>query len=215
MALSNHQILDSFKKEIPCFTTMQDGRVMYTDEYKSSIIKFHYKSGMSISAISAHIDIDQSLLSKWKRKYGSERTAFVHGQSIRNDLRTKALCVKELVEDKKTNKELLATKYNVSQQTVQAWFYKFRNNYQELLDTAIDGIPYLVSQEKHIYGNKNIEMFFQKLEEEYEHINALLQAQHLSVDEKTILKQMQKKNTKTKEKATKALEELKEAGVEL
>lgn len=215
MALQHQQILDSFKSEINTFPHTEDNKVQYSDEYKSSIVKFHYKSGMSITAISEALDIHISLLSKWKRKYGSERTAFVHGQSIRNDLRTKCLAVKELVENKRANKETLATKYNVSQQTIQAWYYKFKDNYNDLINTAIDGIPYLVQESKQIFGNKNIQDFFDKLQDEYEHIQALLTAQHLSKTEKEVLKDMQSRNRKAKSKVEKAVNDLQEAGVKL
>lgn len=215
MAFQHQPILDSFKSEINTFPVSADNKVQYSNEYKSSIVKFHYKSGMSITAISEALDIHVSILSNWKRKYGSERTAFVHGQSIRNDLRTKCLAVKELVENKRANKETLATKYNVSQQTIQAWYYKFKDNYNDLIDTAIDGIPYLVQESKQIFGNKNIQDFFDKLQDEYEHIQALLTAQHLSKTEKEVLKDMQSRNRKAKSKVEKAVNDLQEAGVKL
>ena len=186
--------------------TNQQGRV-YTEDFKKAVIEYHYLSGKKFMTISKEIGIHFSLVSKWKKKYGKERTGFAYGSGIRNDVRTKALCVKEFKE-KSISKKDLAHAYNVGEGTIHAWIGRYGHNYEELLDTR-DGVPYVVEEKDLIFGDKNIELVLELKEKHMTELNHIIEILHESglTPGKTLLKEIAAK----KEKAKHDIKTLKEA----
>ena len=188
--------------------TNQQGRI-YTEDFKKAVIEYHYLSGKKFMTISKEIGIHFSLVSKWKKKYGKERTGFAYGSGIRNDVRTKALCVKEFKE-KSISKKDLAHAYNVGEGTIHAWIGRYGHNYKELLDTR-DGVPYIVDEKDLIFGDKNIERV---LEAKEKHIGELREL--LAIMKKTgyeLPVSMKKKIEKDKKKTKEEISILKKADI--
>ncbi len=198
--------MSELKAQVEQSETNHQGKV-YTDDLKKAIVDYHYKSGKTFTIVAKEIGVHLSQIGVWKKKFGKERTAFVFGDSVRNDVRTKALAVQEYKETKTTQAEL-ATKYNVSSGTINKWISDYGKNYEELLDTR-DGVPYLVKENKMIAGNKNIEMVLKFKEKHVAELSHIIEAMHEVglTPGKTLTKEIEAK----KKKANKEIQTLKEA----
>ncbi len=194
------------KAQVDQSETNIHGRI-YTDELKQAVVNYHYKSGKTFTVISKEIGVHLASISMWKKKFGRERTAFVFGNSVRNDVRTKALCVQEYKETKTTQVEL-GKKYNVSVGTVNKWIADFSDNYEELLDTR-DGVPYLVKEKKMVFGDKNIELVLELKEKYVTELSHIIEIMHDTglTPGKTLTKEIEAKKKKT----NKEIQTLKEA----
>lgn len=194
------------KAQVEQSETNQQGRI-YTDDLKKAVVNYHYLSGKTFTLISQEIGVHLALIGQWKKKFGKEKTGFAYGPTIRNDVRTKALCVQEHIE-KTISKKDLAHAYNVTEGTVHSWIMRYEHNYKELLDTR-DGVPYIVEEKKMVFGNANIELVLELKEKhmtELSHIIEILHEQGLTPG-KTLIKEIKAK----KEKAQKEIKTLKEA----
>ena len=159
----------------------ENGRTQYTDQFKRMVISFHYQNGVSMQVIGKTLDIHENLISKWKRTFGHDQTAFVHGKTMRMDVRTKALAVQEHIIGK-IKPAIIATKYNVSYSTMLNWINKYSENFQDLLD-APDGIPYIVKEKKMVYGKTNIDKIRDVLRQQAETLMALIDSMHMNEEQ--------------------------------
>lgn len=154
------------------------GRRLFTDELKKTIINFHYSSGMSIWKLSFHLDIPNPMLYEWKKVYGEGQTAFLHGRTMRNDVKTRCLAVKEVL-DNNIEIETVANIYGVSPQTIKTWVTKHQNDYSHLIHSP-DGIPYLVKEKKMVYGRENINKIRALLQGQADQLMCLIDTMHMS-----------------------------------
>ncbi len=166
-------------------------RIQWSEEIMETVVDYHYETGKDFTAVSKDLGINAKNVGNWKKVYGKERTGFVFGKGIRNDVRTKALCVQESIETKITQHEL-ARKYGVSIGTVANWVKQYTKEYKELLDSK-DGIPYFVKSEKMVYGDKNIEKVLKLLDNHKEELGELIEAMHREGVMPNAIKQVENK----------------------
>ena len=190
-----------------------DSGVRYSEEFKKKVIQFHYDNGVSINVMSQALKIGNDVLSKWKRRLGTEQTAFVHGKTMRHDVRTKALAVRELLEDNVHIKDL-AAKYACSKSAIYLWSEKYQHNYKQLID-APDGIPYLVAEKKMVYGNDNIAKIRQVLREQYQTLMCMIDTMHMTGDQADLMKKCAEESLKKEEALVKAVSVLEENGIDI
>ncbi len=142
-----------------------------------------------------------------KKIFGKERTVFIHGETVRNDLRTKALAVQEVLEFGKSKVET-ALKYGVADVTIGSWVKKMEHEYHDLLDSR-DGIPYLVKEEKMVYGDDNITAILQLKEKHVAELSEVMELMHKNGFTKQTVNEAKKKKAEA-EKDIAILKEAKE-----
>lgn len=168
-----------------------------SDEFKKKVVAYHYKSGMAISPLAEAIGTYPATASKWKKQFGKERTGFVFGDTVRNDLRTKALAVQEIVTNGASQSDT-AKKYGVGTSTMHTWLNKYKNTFEDLLDTR-DGVPFLVSENKMVFGNDNIDAILKLKEEHVIELNTIIELMHKNGMTKKLISEV-----KSREKELKA-----------
>lgn len=202
-------ILEELKAE--CLQQPEkNGRCSYAASFKKKVVDYHYKSGKSFAAVERDVGIKQYQLDKWKKALGKEKTGFIFGDSIRNDLRTKALAVQEALETN-TKNTVVAKKYGVTSQTVANWIHLYGKDYKELLNSR-DGIPYLVKEEKMVFGNDNIDAILDIKTKHVAELTQIVNLMHNNGFTKTLIKEVQNKEkllTKDIETLNKAKEIIK------
>ena len=172
-------------------------RRMYPEQLKMDIIQYHFDSGRVMASIGNDLGIIPQVMNKWKRVLGKERTVVIHGRGVRNDVRTKAMAVKKFI-DGKTAPEL-SKEYNVAPITIYGWVRQYSNKFEEYIDLP-DGVTVIAKEEKHIYGNKNIQEVEELLRENHQKLTDLINSQHYTKAEmNTLVKMRDKTNKKQKE----------------
>ncbi len=189
--------LEQIKADVTATEIGKTGK-KYTTRLKEAIIKHHYKSGKSLVVIAKDIGVHHTSLYGWKKQYGKEKTVFVFGDGVRNDIRTKALAVQEYKETDATQADL-AKKYGVAGPTINGWIKQYGEDYKDLLDTR-DGVPYLVKPEKMIFGNENIKRVLEMKEKHIEELDEFVKMMHENgfTNVKGIEKQAKEKKAKVK-----------------
>ena len=152
------------------------GNRVFPDELKVDIVEYHYQSGQTLASVAKECNVHFTLIGKWKKKFGRQKTAFVFGDGMRNDLRTKALCVQEHKTTKKTQ-ATLAKEYGVAQGTINNWIKDYGDTYEDLLDTR-DGVPYLVKETKMVYGDENIRIILEIKEKHVAQLDEIMKTMH-------------------------------------
>ncbi len=175
-------------------TISKAGSKMYKDTFKNNILSFHYSSGRTMQSICLELSVAESIMSRWKRTHGKDRTAVIHGKGTRNDVRTKALAVQKFING--TDSDVLSKEYGVTLSTIYNWTNQYRSNYEEYLDLP-DGVTVIAKPEKHIYGHKNILEVEQLLQDNNQNLTNLINSQHFSTTETNMLKKMKDKTIKT------------------
>lgn len=160
---------NKLKEEMKTFPRHENDAVLYTVEFKEHLIAQHYENNISLSKMARNLTISQSLLSKWKAQYGNERTGYDYGKSIRYDVRTKCLAVKDMVENGKTPYRI-SQEFKCSSNTSTGWYSKYKDTYTQYLDLP-DGVPYIVAEHKHVYGNKNIDRILALLDKQEQELD--------------------------------------------
>ncbi len=168
-------------------------RKMYPKELKQDILSFHYSSGRTIPSICIELGLADQVLNKWKRQLGTQRTGAIHGKTVRNDIRTKALAVKDYTEGLESSK--VAVKYGVTQSTIYMWINRYQDKYTEYLDLS-DGVMIIAKEEKQVFGDKNIAEVEQMLKDQNQALTTLLQNQHYTKAELTTLNNIKTKASK-------------------
>ena len=169
-------------------------RRFFDKQLKLDILEFHYTTGRTMDSLSRELNIIPQVINKWKRVYGNQRTAVIHGKGIRNDVRTKALAVQTYI-DGTMSAYNISVKYGVAQQTVHLWIRQYKDKYLEYIDLP-DGVTVIAKEEKHVYGNKNIAEVEQLLAENHKKLVELINSQHFSDSEIKALKKMKEKSEK-------------------
>jgi transposase-like protein len=169
----------------------------YPMDLKQKIIDFHYDEGVTLSKLGVLINIDTGNLARWKRKLGGQKTAYVHGKRLRYDIRTKALAVRDYIENNVLVQDI-AKEYECSTPTVYIWIHKYRDKYLEYID-APDGIPYIIDEKKIVYGDDNVKRIRQVLQEQHKHLMCLIDTMHMSGSQAEAMKECAKE-TLAKEK---------------
>lgn len=159
----------------------------YSDETKQAVLTYHYTSGKRLHAIAVMIVNTLALnlstatlastLNKWKRQLGMQQTAYRYGYTTRNDVRTRCLAIQECIEQGKSQSEI-AQKYHVSQKTISNWMSLYRDTYKEYIEQLPDGVPYIVAERKHIYGNANITKVRKLLQRNLVKVEKMIQEMH-------------------------------------
>jgi len=145
-----HRTRKTFKKS-------PAGQTPYSTVFKSALIAYHFKSGIALRELANKLSIGEQLVYKWKRIYGHDMTGFVHGTRVRYDVRTKCLAIQDELDNGLTPIQV-ANKYKITRSQYYAWKVLFKDSYKEHVDNMTDGVPYLVKNQKHVYGEKNIEL---------------------------------------------------------
>jgi len=184
--------LNRIKQEINNLDHDARGARIFTDKLKQKIVDYHYENNISISKLAKELSISSSVAIGWKKKLGKDATAFYYGQSIRHDARTKAIAVKKY-KDGETIQEI-AEEYHVSENTVYNWIKRYTNNYDELINLP-DGVPYIIPEENHIYGIKNIKEVIESLDQSINKLETMLS---MAEEENISLGKTTKKNIENK-----------------
>jgi len=159
-----------------------------------AILKIHFENNVTLKKLSKDCDISYEALTYAKRKARKDVTGFFFGKSIRYDVRSKVLAVKEVQAG--ALPQDIAQKYNVSVATIYNWMRKYSKNQEELLDMP-DGVPFIVDTENHIYGLRNIVDAIEQLEESIRHLELI---ETLAEEEKIDLGKMTKAKIKKQKK---------------
>ena len=190
-----------------------DVATMYSQDFKDKVIQFHYDTGVSLRIISTTLHLSYDSVAKWKRRTGTERTAYVHGKRMRYDIRTKALAVRDFIENNIQVPDI-ATEMNVSKGAVYLWIEKYQDNYNQLID-APDGIPYIVAEKKMVYGNDNIEKIRNVLRQQYETLMCMIDTMHMTGDQADLMKKCAEESLKKEKELIEAVETLESNGIDL
>lgn len=171
-------------------------RINLTTDFKKLVLKYHYESGRLLSSIAEELHIHQQYLYKWKKLYGNNRTAVIHGSKTRNDVRTKCLAVKSFHSGSKL--DVLATEYNVKESTILAWAKQYKDKYLEYIDLP-DGVTVIAKEERQIYGHENILEVERLLADNHQKLTDLLKNMHMTDTERKTVEKMKQKNEKKQE----------------
>ena len=163
------------------------GRKIFTDSFKKEIIAHHYESGISMLKLSSIINAHNTTIGNWKKKYGFDITGIVHGNTIRHDVRSQCLLVREYINSSTTTADM-AIKANVSTSTFTRWIAKWTDKYQDHIDSLPDGVPYIVKEEKQVYGIDNINAVRAELTSTAEAIRLMIKSQHVNESTKKLVK---------------------------
>jgi transposase-like protein len=196
------------------------GRTMYSHEFKSTVATMAYvDKDATIEEISEAIGFEissgRAMIYKWKSLLlPNLKTAYGYGKTVRFDVKTKCVAVKRYLEDKESA-EKISDEHSITVATFGNWINDLKYKYNLLLDNGIpDGVPYLVKEEKLVYGDKNINELRVKLQEEKLAIaNALLVA-GLNSSEKKMLKAIEKRQDVKITELDKAVATLKKYGIQ-
>lgn len=148
-------------------------RRSFDKKLKQDIVKFHYKNGISGVSLSQLLEISPQQFGKWKKEYGSDQTAYIHGKGIRNDVRTKCLAVRSVIENGK-DKDYIARKYNVTENTIRTWVITYEHTYLEYIESLPDGVKIIAKDNKMIYGEDNIKATLSLIMEQAEELQTVL-----------------------------------------
>ena len=146
---------------------------VYGEDFIKEFVDMHYRTGLPVNVMERDIGLTYNIAGRWKRKYGKQKTAFVYGKTMRNDVRTKCLAVQEYVERKARIIDL-ADKYRVTGTTITNWVAKHKDDYLEWLD-APDGIATIAKEESIIFGDDNIHAVMELLENQQQELKELMQ----------------------------------------
>jgi len=107
--------------------------------------------------------IPVATLMYWKTKIGKDRTGIFIGSRVMNDVRTRCLAVKEILQDGKEAKDIYE-KYGVKHpQTVNRWVERYADTYDYFIDTLPDGVPWIAHEDKLAIGSvydREVEILF-------------------------------------------------------
>lgn len=204
--------LETIKKLVDDLPSNTNGRI-YTEAIKKTVVKFHYSSGMTVAKISQATGLSHKIIGTWKRYLGTDQTAFIHGTKMRADVRTKALAVREILI-LGNGIDITANKYNISVQTLNTWVLKYKDNYEDLLD-APDGIPYIVKQNKMVYGKTNIDKIRALLTAQAEQLMSLIDTMHMTGEQAEAMKKCADETIKKEASLAEAADLLAKQGIEL
>ena len=203
--------LDTFRDDNGVLASGAESKI--TKEFKHKVVAYHYKSGISITILARGICMAPSAMARWKKEHGTKKTGFIHGRTIRNDVRTKCLAVKDRLETDMTLQQI-AMKYNTSTSTLFGWVSKYKYEYKEYIETIPDGVPYMVKKEKMVYGDANIEKMLHILNETNGAIETIMKNMHnLGKLETSVLKEFLKDNNSKLSKIDEIQRLQKEIGV--
>jgi hypothetical protein len=163
--------LDKMKKLYASVLTIPESEAL-----RQSFIELHYRSGMSIRTMATYIGCHFTTAYAWKRKYGVERTAFTYGRYIRYDVRTKCIILKRIIDGEDIN--VISAEVHVLVPTINKWMDQYGSRVDEYIDNMPDGVPYLVKNKLHVYGDENIRNVALMLKRQREELETKLYTQH-------------------------------------
>lgn len=212
MSISHLPEVKKIHKMIAALPVTAAGRRLFDEATPIAIVSLHYKAGVSFTVLLREFSLSSDLLAGWKRKYGQDYTAYAHGKQLRYDVRTKCLAVKEMMETT-IPVTTLATKYNVSAAQLYNWKSSYKTAYQTLIDTLPDGVPYLVKEEKMVFGKTNIEEVRKLLAAQSDALTLILNTMHMSGADKKLFASMKVKVDTTNADIAKAEKTFRDAGI--
>ena len=184
----------------------------YSLEVKKATLEIHYKQNINLAKLERIFGLGTGTVGNWKRALGKEQTGYKFGRQVRPDVRSICLIVKEVVETGLQHKDA-ADKYGSKTNTVSSWVAKYRDDYQSHIDNLPDGVPYLVKEEKMVYGNKNIEETRLKLIKQIESVDVILESDFLNVTDRDTLNRTKKKMENKADRLVTLVELQKEFGI--
>lgn len=149
------------------------------EAFQQAFVNLHYKSGMSILNMSAHVGCHFTAAYSWKRKHGAERTAFTYGRYIRYDVRTKCIILKRIIDGEDIN--VISAEVHVLVPTIVKWMDQYGSRVDEYIANMPDGVPYLVKNKLHVYGDDNIRNVAIMLKRQREELETELHTQHSGI----------------------------------
>lgn len=207
--------LDYLKTEVANTPLLERGGKTvrnFSDKFKKEVLDYHYQFGLLITGLAIELDINAPSLYVWKKQFGSDRTAVMHGTTTRNDVRTKALAVQRYYNGETAY--ALAEAFNVTPTTIAAWSKQYKDKYEEYLDLP-DGVTVIAKEERQIYGDANIKQVEQMLKDNNERLTELLNTMHMTTTEKNIIKKLKEKNEKKQDKLDQAKETIEDLGLKI
>ena len=128
----------------------------YHVQIKQEAIRLKYAFGFRATTMDDALGVTHGSTDTWTVRYKTARDAggSLYGDTVRYDLPTKGLVVKQLIEDGIAG-HVLAEEYNVSNATIAGWKSKHRHDY-ELMINSPEGMMIRAKEEKMVIGLKNI-----------------------------------------------------------
>ncbi len=152
----------------------------YSDEIKQRAVDLHFKLGTAVTRLSVELGLGISTLTRWMASMKcidkGHATGQMHGTTVRYDIPTKCLIVKQHIEDG-VEIHKLAVKYNVSQAAISTW----KTTYKDLYEVYIDlppGTMIIGKESKRISGLNNILIVMERLEADREAIKQMIELMH-------------------------------------
>jgi len=174
-------------------------RRRYTESFKKEVIAAHYNYNNSILSLAHELGISSTALQAWKLSYGHEVTGIKHRTRVLFDVRSKCLIVKKYLEGGHTSKHL-SNEYKISVSSITGWVLLYKDTYKQYIDNLPDGVPYIVKEEKLIYGDKNVIEAKARIDENIELLKKLsVNLEMGRVEKKTISDLMKKEEGKKRE----------------
>lgn len=212
MSISHLPEVKTLNAALEIMPTYPNGRRIFSDVFCKDMIAFHYTSGCSIEALHKEFKITSEILRSWKRKFGQDQTAYTFGKNVRFDVRTKYLAVKEMIESTIPVAHI-AVKYRTTIVSLAKWKEQYGYRYQELIDVLPDGVPYLVKEEKQVFGKSNIDEVRKLLASQSDALALILNTMHLSGVDKKLVTSMKSKVDATASDIAKAEKTFRDAGI--
>lgn len=191
----------------------------YTDAFKLRLIQWHHYTGYSSHAIECLVFVQSQLIRKWKRQIECNlndnptiTTGFIHDKRIRYDVRTKAMIVKEALLGIPYSE--LSLRYNVNSNTISLWTRKYQDRLEELCE-APDGIPYIVAEQKMVYGQDNINKVMELLREQHQTLMNLVTSMNLVGRQADLMRECAEESLVRAEEVQKAADTLRENGIDV
>lgn len=191
----------------------------YTDTFKLRLIQWHHHTGHGFGAMEALVFVSSEVIRKWKRQIECNlndnptlTTGFIHGKRIRYDVRTKAMIVKEALLGIPYTQ--LSARYNINSNTIGLWKRKYQDRLEELCE-APDGIPYIVAEQKMIYGQDNINKVMELLREQHETLMNLVTSMNLVGRQADLMRECAEESLVRAEEVQKAADTLRENGIDV
>ncbi len=189
----------------------------YTAAFKEKIVAFIYQENMQVSVLSklltGHASNFAKTLQTWLRRHGGDVSGFIHGKTVRLDVRSKCLIVKEYLEEG-LDANRLSVRHKIPASTIFSWIQKYKDTYEEYV-TLPAGVPYIVKEEKQVFGRQNIQQVREALIKTREQLTKACESDKYSESFKVAIDAECQVLSDKEEALTLAVQVLQENGIQL
>ena len=128
----------------------------YPISVKKETVRLKFQLGVTSRNMDNELGLQYPSTDTWTAKYKNSGHASgqLYGETVRYDVPTKCLIVKQHIEDGIPG-HVLAREYNVSQPTIAHWKSQYKNDYDRLID-APERTMIIGKEDKCIVGLANI-----------------------------------------------------------